>query len=267
MQLLIGCWAWNFFVIQDACDLVCADPVKSHGKDPPYHFGCFRVDDEFSFCIWVFAVSIPCKRADEQPLFPLVVKHRADIGGQIFQIPLVDQAVDLTGFFICGIVGIHMVNDSNKPNAPLYELSVQIFFHEFHIAGKTGLRLGQHHIEFMFACGLYHRIESRTVPIDAGIILIRINLVNIKSFLNGVLDQHRLLILNAFRFANFIFIFFAQAAINCCFHDLHLSIFVHNRPCATYRILPSNSRMPNQAQDFEGAVLDSSSTIYRSNFF
>lgn len=88
----------EFFVIQDACDLVCADPVKSHGKDPPYHFGCFRVDDEFSFCIWVFAVSIPCKRADEQPLFPLVVKHRADISGQIFQIPLVDQAVDLAGF-------------------------------------------------------------------------------------------------------------------------------------------------------------------------
>ena len=44
-------------------------------------------------------------------------------------------------------------------------------------------------------------------------------------------------------------------------------LFVHNRPCATYRILPSNSRMPNQAQDFEGTVLDSSSTIYRSNFF
>ena len=75
MQLLIGCWAWNFFVIQDACDPVCADPVKSHGEDPPYHVGCFRVDDEFSFCIRVFAVSIPCKRADEQPLFPLVVKH------------------------------------------------------------------------------------------------------------------------------------------------------------------------------------------------
>ena len=44
-------------------------------------------------------------------------------------------------------------------------------------------------------------------------------------------------------------------------------LFVHNRPCETYRILPSNSRMPNQAQDFERAVLDSSSTIYRSNFF
>ena len=44
-------------------------------------------------------------------------------------------------------------------------------------------------------------------------------------------------------------------------------LFVHNRPCATYRILPSNSRMPNQAQDFEGAVSDKLSTIYRSNLF
>ena len=163
------------------------------------------------------------KRADEQTLFPLVVKHRADIGRQVFQIPLVDQAIDLTRFFIRSIVCVHMVNDSNEPNARLNKLSVQVFFHEFHIAGKTGLRLGQHHIKFMFACSLYHRIESRTVPIDAGIILIRINLVNIKSFLNGVLNQHRFLVLNTFRFANFIFIFFAQAAINCRFHDLHLS--------------------------------------------
>ena len=220
MQLLIGCWAWNFFIIQDACDLVCADPVKSHGKDPPYHFGCFRVDDEFSFCIWVFAVSIPCKRADEQPLFPLVVKHRADIGGQIFQIPLVDQAVDLAGFFVRGIVGIHMVYHRNEADAPLHELSVQILFHELHVTGETGLRFGQYHIKPMFACGLQHRIERRAVPVDAGIVLIRIDLVNIKSVFQSVLEQHRLLILNALRFTNFIFIFFAQAAINCCFHDL-----------------------------------------------
>mgnify|MGYP007043979301 CR=1 FL=1 len=60
------------------------------------------------------------------------------------------------------------------------------------------------------------------------IILIRINLVNIKTFLNGVLDQHRFLVLNTFRFANFIFIFFTQAAINCRFHDLHLSFFAQS---------------------------------------
>ena len=149
-----------------------------------------------------------------------MVKHRADIGGQIFQIPLIDETIDLSGLLVRGIIRIHMVNDCNEADPPLHELSVQIFFHEFHVTGKTGLRLGQYHIKLMFACGLQHRIECRTVPVDAGIILIRIDLVNIKSFLNGVLEQHRLLILNALRFANFIFIFFAQAAINCCFHDL-----------------------------------------------
>ena len=223
MLLFISSWAWNFLIIQNPRNLMRTDSTKSHRENPPYHFGSFRIDDKFSFCIRVFAIPIPRKRADEQTLFPLVVKHRADIGRQVFQIPLVDQAIDLTRFFIRSIVCVHMVNDSNEPNAPLNKLSVQVFFHELHIAGKTGLRLGQHHIKFMFACGLYHRIESRTVPIDAGIILIRINLVNIKTFLNGVLDQHRFLVLNTFRFANFIFIFFTQAAINCRFHDLHLS--------------------------------------------
>ena len=190
VRLLIGCWAWNFFIIQNPCNLVCSDSTKSHRENPPYHFGCFRIDDKFSLCIWVLTVPIPCKRADEQTFFSLVVKHRADIGGQIFQIPLVDQAIDLARFFVCSIVGVHMVNDSNEPDAPLNELSVQILFHEFHITGKTGLCLCQHHIKLMFACGLNHCIERRTVPVNAGVVLIRINLVNIKSFLNGVLDQH-----------------------------------------------------------------------------
>ena len=138
-----------------------------------------------------------------------MVEHGAHIGGQVFQIPLVDQTIDLSGLLVRGIIRIHMVYHRNEADAPLHELSVQIFFHEFHVTGKTGLRFGQYHIKLMFACGLQHRVECRTVPVDAGIILIRIDLVNIKSFLNGVLDEHRLLILNALRFANFIFIFFA----------------------------------------------------------
>lgn len=75
-----------------------------------------------------------------------------------------------------------MVYHRNEADAPLHELSVQILFHELHITGETGLRFGQYHIKLMFACGLQHRIECRTVPVDAGIVLIRIDLVNIKPF-------------------------------------------------------------------------------------
>lgn len=98
MLLFISSWAWNFLIIQNPCNLMRTDSTKSHRENPPYHFGSFRINDKFSFCIRVFAIPIPRKRADEQTLFPLVVKHRADIGRQVFQIPLVDQAIDLTRF-------------------------------------------------------------------------------------------------------------------------------------------------------------------------
>ena len=86
----------------------------------------------------------------------------------------------------------------NEPDAPLHELSVEVFFHQLHITGKTGLGLCQHHIKPMFAGSLDHRIEGRTVPVDAGVILIRIDLVEFKPLFHGVLDQHRLLVLDAF---------------------------------------------------------------------
>ena len=127
-----------------------------------------------------------------------MVQHRTDIDGQILQIPLVDQTVDLPGLFVGGIVGIHMVHHRNEPDAPLHELSVEVFFHQLHITGKTGLGLCQHHIKPMFAGSLDHRIEGRTVPVDAGVILIRIDLVEFKPLFHGVLDQHRLLVLDAF---------------------------------------------------------------------
>ena len=93
-----------------------------------------------------------------------------------------------------------MVHHGNKPDAPFDELSVQIFFHQLHITGKAGLRLCQHHIKLMFAGSLDHGIECRALPVDAGIILVRIDPVNFKALFCGI----RL----------------AQAAVNCRFHGL-----------------------------------------------
>ena len=44
-------------------------------------------------------------------------------------------------------------------------------------------------------------------------------------------------------------------------------LFVHEHPCAASRIPPSNSGMPNQAQDLGGTALSNPSMIYRSNSF
>ena len=65
MLLFISSWAWNFLIIQNPRNLMRTDSTKSHRENPPYHFGSFRIDDKFSFCIRVFAIPIPRKRADE----------------------------------------------------------------------------------------------------------------------------------------------------------------------------------------------------------
>ena len=195
-------------------------PAKRQCKNAPYHLSRFRVDDKLSLGVRGFAVPIQCKGADEQPLSAFVVQHGADIVGQVLQIPLVDQPIDLAGFFVCRLAGIHMVHHGNKPDAPFDELSVQIFFHQLHITGKAGLRLCQHHIKLMFAGSLDHGIECRALPVDAGIILVRIDPVNFKALFCGIRGQHGLLVLDALRFTVFPFILLAQAAVNCRFHGL-----------------------------------------------
>ena len=190
-------------------------------KNASYHLRCLRVDLEPPLRCRVFLVAVQGKGGDILSLLPLMIQHRADIGRQVFQIPLVDQPIDLPGLFVRRIAGIHMIHHSDEPDAPFNELPVQVFFHQFHIPGKARLGLCQHHIEFMFAGSLYHRIERRTVPVDAGVILIGIDLVEFKSLLHSVLEQHGLLVLDAFRFTAPGFVLLAQAAINCCFHALH----------------------------------------------
>lgn len=70
-------------------------PAKRQCKNAPYHLSRFRVDDKLSLGVRGFAVPIQCKGADEQPLSAFVVQHGADIVGQVLQIPLVDQPIDL----------------------------------------------------------------------------------------------------------------------------------------------------------------------------
>ena len=72
----------------------------------------------------------------------------------------------------------------------------------------------------MFAGSPDHGIERGTLPVNTGIILIRIDLVDFKTLFHSIRGQHGLLVLDAFRLAVFSFILLAQAAVNCRFHGL-----------------------------------------------
>ena len=79
-------------------------------------------------------------------------KDASDIVGQILQIPLVDQSVDLSGFFITLIFAVCMVNNTDKPNTPERKQPVDIFFYQLQFAGKTRLRLAQDNLKFSLLC-------------------------------------------------------------------------------------------------------------------
>ena len=241
--LFVGSRTGDPFAVEYLRDLVRPDPAAGHLEHSFHHGSRFRVDDQMSSGVRVLAVSVQRKGSDVLPLSPLVVQHRADVIGQVLQIPLIDQAVDLTGFLVGAVVGIHMIHHRDEAYPPLDELAVQVLFHQLHVPGKTGLGLGQHHIEPVLTGSFDHRVEGRTVPVDARIVLIRIDLVDIKTFLDRVLDQHRLLVLDALRFTGLVFILLAQTAVNSCSHRLHLS-FRCNRLPKLYRISPPVATMP-----------------------
>ena len=95
VQLFVCCRAGNALIIQNLRDLVRTHSTERQCKNASYHLRRFRVDDKLSLGVRGFAVPIQCKGADEQPLPALVVQHCADIVGQVLQIPLVDQPIDL----------------------------------------------------------------------------------------------------------------------------------------------------------------------------
>ena len=161
-----------------------------------------------------------------------VVQNRADVDGQVFEIPFVDQAVDLPCLLVAGVVGVRMIHQRNKADAPFRELAVQIPFHQLHIAGESGLAFGQHNIEFVLAGILDQPVEGRAVPVCAGIVLVGIDVIDVIPPLYGVLDQKRLLILDAFGLLlsadlfSDVLILLTESYINANFHSEHSFLLV-----------------------------------------
>ena len=67
----------------------------------------------------VFLIAVDGKSADVPPLPPLHVKNHADIFGQVLQIPLVDQAVDLPGLFVALYLRVGIVGYGDEPDAQM----------------------------------------------------------------------------------------------------------------------------------------------------
>ena len=205
----------NALRIQHEGDALLAVPVQRPLKDLPHHSRRLRLHNEMMFVVRIFLIAVDRKAADVLPLSPLHVKDHADVLGQILQIPLIDESVDLAGFFVALDLGIGVVRYRNKTNAPDGKQRVDVLFYQFHVAGKAGLALAEDNLELLFFRRFNHAVEVRPQTVRAGVILIAVNVVDVPPPLYGVTDEQRFLILDAFRFSlPFVFVLLTQSCIN-----------------------------------------------------
>jgi len=155
------------------------------------------------------------------PVSAAAREHAADVVRHILEVPLVDKTVDLTGLLVALVGGIGIVYDADKSDAPDGEQAVYVLFDQLKLAGKAGLRLAQHDVEFMRLGIRQKAVEFRTAAVGAGIVIVAVYMIDLPALPGGVLHQHRLLVPDAagvIGFALLISVLLGQAAVNSCFH-------------------------------------------------
>ena len=184
-------------------------------KNLPYHLCRFRLHNEVVFIFGIFLVSVDGKSTDVLPLPPLHIKDHADVFRQILQIPLVDEAVDLPGLLVALDLSVSIVGHRNEANAPHGKQTVDVLLHQFHVTGKTGLALAENDLKLLIFGCLDHAVEIRPQAIGTGVVLIAVDMVDIPTALHGIVDQQRLLVLDALGFRLLlIFVLLTQSCIN-----------------------------------------------------
>ena len=100
---------------------------------------------------------------------------------------------------------------------------MDVLLHQLHVPGKAGLALTEDDLEFLRLGGLDHAVEVRAAAVNARLVLITVNGVDIPPVVDGVAGQQRLLVLDALGFGLLlVFILLAQSCIDRTKDLLHL---------------------------------------------
>ena len=184
-------------------------------KDLPHYLRRFRLNNEVIFVLRVLLIAVNGKSADVLPLPPFHVENHADVFGQVLQIPLIDETVDLPGLLVAFDLSVGVVGHRNKTDAPNGKQAVDVLLYQFHISGKTRLALAENDLKLLLLGRFDHLVEVRPQAVSAGIVLVAVDMVDVPAALHGVADQQRFLVLDAFRFRLLlIFVLLTQSCIN-----------------------------------------------------
>ena len=213
----------NAAFVEHICDVLLPVALQGPLINLPDDSGGFRINDDFIFIRGVLLVTIEGKTADVLPLPALQVKDHADVLRQVLQVPFVDQAIDLPGFFIALDLCVGIVGHRDEADPPNGKQTVDVFFDQLHVAGKTRLCLAENDLELPVLRGLDHAVEVWTETVRAGVVLVTVDGIDVPAVVNGVVGQQGFLVLDAFGFVLlFVFVLFAEAGIDCAENLLHL---------------------------------------------
>ena len=188
-----------------------------------HHLGSLRIGDDVVFVCWIFPIAVDGEAADVLALPPFQIKYHADVLGQVLQVPLVHQAVDLPGLFVALHFCVGVVRHSDEADAPDGEQAVDVLLHQFHVTGEPGLGFAKNDLELFLLGGLNHTVEVRAVAVHSREVLITKNRVNVPAVVDGVVGQQGFLVLDAFGLGLvLVFVLLTQPCIDRAKDLLHL---------------------------------------------
>ena len=210
-------------IVEHVGDTLLAVALQGPAEDLPHHLRRLRVHQEMTLVVRVLPVAVDGKAADVLPLPPLHVKDHADVLRQVLQIPLVDESVDLAGFFVALDLRVSVVCHGDEADSPDGKQAVDVLFHQFHVPGKPGLALAEEDLKLLFLGRPDHPVEVRPQAVGAGVVLIAIDVVDVPSPIHGVVDQQGLLVLDTLGFLLLlVFVLLTQSCIDRTKNMSHL---------------------------------------------
>ena len=157
----------DFPLVQQIGDVLTAVALQRPLVNLADYLRRLRVGYDVILVRRVLAVTIDWETADVLSLSPFQVKDHTDIFGQVLQIPLVHQAVNLPGLLVALDLCVGVIGHRNEPDAPDGEQAVDVLLHQLHVTGEPRLALAQDDLEFLRFGGLNHAVEVGAVTVDA----------------------------------------------------------------------------------------------------
>ena len=220
---LVPGWIDHPQIVEHVGDALLTVALQGPTEDLPHHLRRLRVHQEMALVVRILPVAVYGKSANVLPLPPLHVKDHADVFRQVLQIPLVDESIDLAGFFVALDLRVGVVCHSDEADSPDGKQAVDVLFHQFHVPGKPGLALAEEDLKLLFLGRLDHPVEVRPQAVGAGVVLIAIDMVDIPPPIHGVVDQQGLLVLDTLGFLLlFVFVLLTQSCIDRTKNMSHL---------------------------------------------